>query len=114
MDEKGNIRMLGILSQNAKREYELGKLVPKNRENWDNWDNVVEAYDKKNPIKDPTTGKILSNNSIIAPGPTKGATPASGSAQAAPAAFPNAKKAPDGNWYVPDPARPGQYSRVVQ
>jgi hypothetical protein len=84
MDEKGNIRMLGILSQNAKREYELGKLARQNQDNWNNWDNVVEAYDKRNPIKDPTTGKILSSNSIIAPGPTKATTPASGSAQAAP------------------------------
>jgi hypothetical protein len=114
LDEKGNIRMLGILSQNAKREVDLGKLARKNQDNWDNWDNVVEAYDKKNPIKDPTTGKILSSSSIIAPAIAKGATPASGSAQAAPAAFPNAKQAPDGNWYVPDPARPGKYSKVVQ
>ena len=67
LDEKGNIRMLGILSQNAKREVDLGKLARQNQDNWDNWDNVVEAYDKKNPIKDPTTGKVLSNNSIIAP-----------------------------------------------
>jgi len=114
LDEKGNIRMLGILSQNAKREVDLGKLARKNQDNWDNWDNVVEAYDKRNPVKDPTTGKILSSNSIIAPGPSKAAPQASGSAQAAPSAFPNAKQAPDGNWYVPDPARPGKYSKVVQ
>jgi hypothetical protein len=25
---------------------------------------------------------------------------------------PDAKLAPDGNWYVPDPARPGKYLRV--
>jgi hypothetical protein len=78
LDEKGNVRMLGILSQTAKREYDLGKLARQNRDNWDNWDNVVEAYDKKNPVKDPTTGKILSSSSIIAPaGPKQGNQPAS-------------------------------------
>lgn len=76
LDEKGNVRMLGILSQTAKREYDLGKLARQNRDNWDNWDNVVEAYDKKNPVKDPTTGKILSNSSIIAPGTKQGTQPA--------------------------------------
>lgn len=105
LDEKGNIRMLGILSQNAKREVDLGKLARKNQDNWDNWDNVVEAYDKRNPVKDPTTGKILSSNSIIAPGPSKGATPASGSAQAAAPPVPGVERAADGNWYRPDPTR---------
>jgi hypothetical protein len=81
MDEKGNIRMLGILSQNAKREYELGKLARQNQDNWSNWDNVVEKYDRENPVKDPTTGKILSNNSIIAPGSGRPA-PASSPAKA--------------------------------
>lgn len=67
LDEKGNIRLLGILSQNAKREYDLGKLARQNRDKWDNWDAVVEKYDRENPIKDPTTGKVLSSSSIIAP-----------------------------------------------
>jgi hypothetical protein len=69
LDEKGNVRMLGILSQNAKREADLGKLARQNQDNWSNWDNVVEKYDQEHPIKDPTTGKVLSNHSIIAPGP---------------------------------------------
>lgn len=67
LGEKGNIRLLGILSQNAKREYDLGKLARQNRDKWDNWDAVVEKYDRENPIKDPTTGKVLSSSSIIAP-----------------------------------------------
>jgi hypothetical protein len=67
LDEKGNVRMLGILSQNAKREADLGKLARQNQDNWSNWDNVVEKYDQEHPIKDPTTGKVLSNHSIIAP-----------------------------------------------
>lgn len=28
--------------------------------------------------------------------------------------YPDARQAPDGNWYVPDPARPGKYLRVKQ
>jgi hypothetical protein len=69
LDEKGNVRMLGILAQNAKREADLGKLARQNRDNWDKWDDVVEKYDREHPIKDPTTGKVLSNHSIIAPAP---------------------------------------------
>lgn len=76
LDEKGNVRMLGILAQTAKREADLGKLARQNQDNWQNWDNVVEAYDKKNPIKDPTTGKVLSNHSIIAPVGPGGKQPA--------------------------------------
>lgn len=109
LDEKGNVRMLGILAQNAKREADLGKLARQNQDNWKNWDDVVEAYDKKNPIKDPTTGRVLSNHSIIAP--VGGAK--SQQANATPP-VPNAKLAPDGKFYVPDPARPGKYLRVVQ
>lgn len=76
LDEKGNVRMLGILAQTAKREADLGKLARQNRDNWDNWDTVVEGYDKDHPVKDPTTGKILSNHSIIAPGgKSQGAAP---------------------------------------
>lgn len=33
---------------------------------------------------------------------------------AAPADHPEAKRAPDGNWYISDPARPGKYLRVDQ
>jgi hypothetical protein len=67
LDEKGNVRMLGILSQTAKREADLGKLARQNQDNWAKWDDVVEKYDQDHPIKDPTTGKVLSNHSIIAP-----------------------------------------------
>jgi hypothetical protein len=109
LDEKGNVRMLGILAQNAKREADLGKLARQNRDNWDSWDNVVEKYDQEHPIKDPTTGKILSNHSIIAPGASQ-----TKAASAVPASYPNARQAPDGNFYVDDPNRPGKYLRVVQ
>lgn len=74
LDEKGNIRMLGILSQNAKRDADLGKLARQNQDNWSKWDDVVEKYDSDHPIKDPTTGRVLSNHSIIAPGPAPGKT----------------------------------------
>jgi len=90
LDEKGNVRMLGILSQNAKREYELGKLARQNQDNWGNWDNVVEKYDRENPIKDPTTGKILSNNSIIAPGPGRTAPAPARTQPSAPRQFQSA------------------------
>jgi hypothetical protein len=27
--------------------------------------------------------------------------------------YPDAKQAPDGNWYIPDPKRPGKYRQVI-
>lgn len=113
LDKSGNERLIGIFSQLAKREVDLGRLARKNQDNWKGWDQVVENYDKQNPMRDPVTKKVLSTDTVIAPAPSKARSQV-GTAQAAPAAFPNAKKAPDGNWYVPDPSRPGKYSRVVQ
>jgi len=49
---------------------------------------------------------------VDAPGPYQ--RPKGSATQPAAASFPDAKKAPDGNFYVPDPARPGKYLRVVQ
>jgi len=49
---------------------------------------------------------------VDAPGPYQ--RPKGGASQPAAAGFPEAKQAPDGNFYVPDPARPGKYLRVVQ
>lgn len=112
LDKQGNERVIGIFSQLAKREVDLGRLARQNRDNWSNWDSVVENFDKTHPIKDPTTGKVITTDSVVAPGPK--ATPA-GSAQAAPAAYPNARRAADGYFYVPDPSRgPNKYLKVVQ
>jgi hypothetical protein len=76
LDKAGNQRVIGIFSQLAKRDVDLGKLARQNRDDWQNWDNVVEKYDQLNPIKDPFTGKPITTNSIVAPGPTpaKGGT----------------------------------------
>jgi hypothetical protein len=76
MDKAGNERVIGIYSQLAKREVDLGRLARSNQDNWSNWDNVVENYDKKNPIKDPTSGKVITTDSIVAPGPKQAAQPA--------------------------------------
>jgi hypothetical protein len=59
LDEKGNVRMLGILAQNAKREADLGKLARQNRDNWDNWDNVVEKYDRSIRSKTRRRGRCF-------------------------------------------------------
>jgi hypothetical protein len=75
LDKAGNQRVIGIFSQLAKRDVDLGKLARQNRDDWQNWDNVVEKYDQQNPIKDPFTGKPITTNSIVAPGPTKAAAP---------------------------------------
>jgi hypothetical protein len=69
-----------------------------------------------------TAGKIISSNEALKPytdvyrveAPGQYERPKGGKGQSAAAGFPEAKKAPDGNFYVPDPARPGKYLRVVQ
>ena len=133
LDRQGNERLIGIFSQLAKRDVDLGKLARANRNNWENWDTVVENYDRKNPVRDPVTKRVLSNDSVIAPapgdipptGPVKSAAPAT----PAPATPPGptgaqqqkmekdlsavdprlragARPAPDGNGYMlpnPDP-----------
>jgi hypothetical protein len=79
LDKAGNQRVIGIFSQLAKRDVDLGKLARQSRDDWQNWDNVVDNYDKKFPIKDPVTGRPITTDSIVAPGPAKTTT-----AQAAP------------------------------
>lgn len=70
-----------------------------------------------------TAGKIIKSNEALQPysdvykvdAPGQYQRPKSSSeGQSAATGFPEAKKAPDGNFYVPDPARPGKYLRVVQ
>jgi hypothetical protein len=72
------------------------------------FDKQVTAFYKKNPLF--TDAEIKDWHRVI--GEQKQAKQASSSAP--PAAYPNAKQAPDGNFYVPDPARPGKYLKVVQ
>lgn len=95
MDRAGNMRVISIFSQLAKRDLDLGKLARQNRGDWQNWDNVVETYDKQNPIVDPVTKQSISTNSVIAPAPTK-TQPPPGSAAAAsgpdPAAIAEARR----------------------
>jgi hypothetical protein len=71
LDKEGNQRVIGIFSQLAKRDVDLGRLARANRDNWDNWDNVVQQYDKQNPIKDPSSGRVITTDSVVAPGPAK-------------------------------------------
>lgn len=68
LDKAGNQRVIGIYSQLAKREVDLGRLARQNRDNWDNWDQIVQDYDKKNPMRDPKTGQPITTDTIIAPG----------------------------------------------
>jgi hypothetical protein len=72
------------------------------------FDKQVTAYFKAHPIF--TDAEIKDFHKAIGEAPKV----ASASPAAPPAAYPNAKQAPDGNFYVPDPARPGKYLRVVQ
>lgn len=76
LDKSGNQRLIGIYSQLAQREYQLGKMARQSGDNWQNWDNVVEKYDAQHPIVDPISKQPISTNSVIAPGPQKAAAPA--------------------------------------
>jgi hypothetical protein len=69
-----------------------------------------------------TAGQFIESNEALKPYakamridiPGQYQRPKGGKGQSATAGFEDAKKAPDGNFYVPDPARPGKYLRVVQ
>jgi hypothetical protein len=74
LDKAGNERVIGIFSQLAKRDIDLGRLARQNRDNWDRWDQVVENYDKSHPIKDPSSGKVITTDSVVAPGPKTGSS----------------------------------------
>ena len=76
LDKEGNQRVIGIFSQLAKRDVDLGRLARQNRDNWDNWDNVVQQYDKQNPIRDPGSGRVITTDSVVAPGPQQNKPPA--------------------------------------
>lgn len=65
------------------------------------FDRQVAAYDRANPM---VSDKEIPNFRKIIDGGAKVAQPP----------VPNAKQAPDGNWYTPDPARPGKYLRVSE
>jgi hypothetical protein len=69
LDKAGNLRVLGIFGQLAKRDVDLGRLARANRDNWQNWDGIVAEYDKTHPVIDPVTKTPLSTDSVIAPGP---------------------------------------------
>jgi hypothetical protein len=69
------------------------------------FDKQVTAYFKAHPIF--SDAEIKDFHKAI------GEAPKVASAQP-PAAYPNAKQAPDGNFYMSDPARPGKYLKVVQ
>lgn len=85
LTREGNLRLIDLLSQQAKRQVDLGRLIPDNQDKWSKWDNVVEKYDRDHPIIDPTTKKVLSTDSIIAPGPPQApAPPANRTASQAP------------------------------
>lgn len=81
--------------------------------------NMGDDYLQKHPVFTPElTQKIQRVDANIArlhgqaPPASQGAAPAAQAQTQAAPPVPNAKQAPDGNWYVPDPSRPGKYLMV--
>ncbi len=106
---QANRLVLELASRMQKRNAELADMAQSyNNGRLDSgFDRKVAAYDRANPLisdkEIPDFRKIIGGSG----------QPATQTAQAAPP-VPNAKQAPDKNWYVPDPARPGKYLKVVQ
>lgn len=102
-----------LLVEIQKRTYERQGAIAEMAQNYKEkngildatFDKQVTAYFKAHPIF--SDAEIKDFHKAI------GEAPKVASAQP-PAAYPNAKQAPDGNFYVPDPARPGKYLKVVQ
>ncbi|BAB48029.1 phage tail tip lysozyme [Mesorhizobium japonicum] len=108
MSVAGQKALVDLKLQQAQHDYELGSMATHKQYANDpgGWADVVAQYDKDHPLINPLTGKPADPTATDFPDPTAptsaGAPPVSG-----------ATKAPDGNWYVPDPARPGKYLKVV-
>lgn len=58
--------------------------------------------------------RFVNPNAAASAAQQAGNQPSAGAPAAASAPVPGARQAPDGNWYVPDPQRPGKYLRVNQ
>ncbi len=143
---QANVRMLGMLTQDAQRDVNLGQayrdqvgqsLANKTPINPTTFDQIRQGYDAdaKNHIVDPLTGQDISasarlpatpptpgqNGQPLAggmPNPPAGAAPTASARppgvpqQAAQPPMQGARQAPNGNWYLPDPNRPGKYLMV--
>lgn len=119
MSDKGAKNVMDGMEAGALRQRERSKFYDAWRKQHGDlsgadaaWDSFVEAK----PILEPDgTGAFRVNRKNV--GAWRdfigGEQQAGGSgAPAAPPPVPNARQAPDGNWYVPDPNRPGKYLRV--
>lgn len=75
---------------------------------------TIEAAKKSGLSQNPAVGTVLNRGAVTpdAGAPAAGAPPSAAMPQAAPS-MKDAKRAPDGNYYVPDPARPGKYLKVT-
>ncbi|TPK70206.1 hypothetical protein FJ930_19765 [Mesorhizobium sp. B2-4-15] len=109
MSVAGQKALVNLKLQQAQHDYELGSMATHKQYANDpgGWADVVAQYDKDHPLINPLTNKPADPNATDFPDPT--AAP-----QSAAPPVPGASKAPDGNWYVPDRARPGKYLKVVQ
>jgi hypothetical protein len=112
MSIQGQKALVDLKLQQAQHDYELGSMATHKQYASDpgGWADVVAKYDQEHPLINPLTGKPADASATDFPAPKDGAQAAP--ATAAPVA--GAKQAPDGNWYVPDPNRPGKYLKVVQ
>jgi hypothetical protein len=103
-----------LLVEIQKRTYERQGAIAEMAQNYKEkngildatFDKQVTAYFKAHPIF--SDAEIKDFHRAI------GEAPKTASASQPPAAYPNAKQAPDGNFYLPDPQRPGKYLKVVQ
>ena len=109
--KEGSLALMSVLRQQTQNDIELGKLA-QNKKNWENWPETVDKFYETHGLTNPLTGKPM-REELAAAHATPGAagTPRASAAAAAPPVA-GAKQAPDGNWYVPDPARAGKFLRV--
>ena len=109
--KEGSLALMSVLRQQTQNDIELGNLA-QNKKNWENWPETVDKFYETHGLTNPLTGKPM-REELAAAHATPGAagTPRASAAAAAPPVA-GAKQAPDGNWYVPDPARAGKFLRV--
>jgi hypothetical protein len=89
---RGSFALINLLRQQKEQDLELSRHAMRLK-NPDDWVDIEDKFYREHPLKSPFTGKPLTAETETAP-------------------LPGAQQAPDGNWYLPDPRRPGKYLQV--
>lgn len=111
---EGNLKLISIMRQKAQRDMALAEIADEHDGTHRELQRKIRDYDKAHPLLNPDDGKQLRSDSVLSAG---GGQQQGGQApqqqQQSQQQYPDGRRqAADGNFYVPDPSRPGKYLQV--